>query len=370
MDLVDQLRALSTRIPQHLAHTKTEEGTKHALVMPFIHALGYNVFDPTEVVPEFVADVGIKKGEKIDYAIMREGKPIILFECKHATANLDEVHFSQLFRYYHVTSARIGVLTNGVVYRFFTDLEEPNKMDAKPFLEFNLLDFHPPTVEEVKRFAKASFNMDEVLSAAVELKYTKAIKHILAEQMDAPSDEIVRFFAGRVYSGAKTQKVIQQFTDITRRALNQFIIDRINERLKSALGPESPTVEASRPPASQGPSSAPVGAAQPPEGATADDGKVVTTEEEREAYLIVKAIVREVVDPKRVVMRDAESYCAILLDDNNRKPICRLRFGTSKKQLGLFNPDKTEDRVAISDLNDIFQYADRLKATPGFYEKK
>lgn len=368
MDLVDQLRALSSRIPAHLAHTKTEEATKHALVMPFIHALGYNVFDPTEVVPEFIADVGIKKGEKIDYAILRDGKPIILFECKHAGANLDEVHFSQLFRYYHVTSARIGVLTNGVVYRFFTDLEEPNKMDAKPFLEFNLLEFHPPTVEEVKRFTKAGFNMEEVLSAAVELKYTKAIKHILAEQMESPSDEIVRFFAGKVYSGAKTQKVMQQFTDITRRALNQFVIDRINERLKSALGPDSPTVEASRTP-NQATATAPP-AALADEGGTPDPVKVVTTEEEREAFLIVKAILREVVDPRRIAMRDAESYCAVLLDDNNRKPICRLRFGTSKKQLGLFNAEKAEERVAIDDLNDIFQHADRLKATPSFYEKK
>ena len=172
MDFIDQLRALSSRVPAALAHCKTEEGTKHALVMPFIAALGYNVFDPTEVIPEFICDVGIKKGEKVDYAIMRDGKPILLFECKQAGANLDEVHFSQLFRYYHVTSARIGVLTNGTLYRFFTDLEESNKMDAKPFLEFNLLEMHGPTVEEVKRFTKGGFNVEDVLSAAVDLKYT------------------------------------------------------------------------------------------------------------------------------------------------------------------------------------------------------
>ena len=192
MDLFEQLRVLSARVPVLQPLTKTEEATKHALVLPFIRALGYDPFDPTEVVPEFVADVGTKKGEKVDYAVFRDGVPIMLFECKVIGTNLDDVHFSQLFRYYHVSRARIGVLTNGLVYRFFTDLEEPNKMDSKPFLEFNLLELHGPTVEEVRRFTKVGFNMDEVLGAAVELKYTKEIKRLLSEQMESPSEEIVK----------------------------------------------------------------------------------------------------------------------------------------------------------------------------------
>ncbi len=128
MDPIEQLRALSSRIPRLLEHARTEEATKHALVLPFLAALGYNVFDPTEIIPEFVCDVGTKKGEKIDYAIMRGDKPVMLIECKQASANLDEAHFGQLLRYFHVTSARVGVLTNGIIYRFFTDLEEPNKI--------------------------------------------------------------------------------------------------------------------------------------------------------------------------------------------------------------------------------------------------
>ena len=320
------------------------------------------------MVPEFVADVGIKKGEKIDYAILRDNKPIILIECKAAGVNLDTEHASQLFRYYHVTTARIGVLTNGILYRFYTDLEEANKMDAKPFLEFNMAEIHAATVEEVKRFSKAAFNMDEVVSAAVELKYTKEIKRVLSEQMESPSEEIVRFFTGKVYAGQKTQKIVQQFTDITRRAMNQFVNDRINERLKSALGPDSPSVEASR----AVPAAAPAVATGPtiPAAAPADAGQVVTTEEEREGFLIVKAILREVVDPRRVVMRDAASYCAVLLDDNNRKPLCRLRLSGSRKRIGLFNAEKAEEQVDIGDVQDIFGVADRLKQTAGFYAAK
>lgn len=125
MDFADRIRDLAARIPNQLAHLRTEEAAKNALVLPFISALGYNVFDPFEVTPELDADVGIKKGEKVDYAILKDGKPVMLFECKACNANLDECHASQLYRYFSVTPARVGVLTNGVVYRFFSDLDLP-----------------------------------------------------------------------------------------------------------------------------------------------------------------------------------------------------------------------------------------------------
>ena len=150
MDFIDQLRILSTRVMATRAMIQTEEATKNAMVMPFIQILGYNVFDPLEVTPELVADIGTKKGEKVDYAILRDGLPIILFECKKAGADLHINHASQLFRYFHVTSARFVVLTNGLVYRFFTDLEQPNKMDEKPFFEFNILDFKGGFKHEVQ----------------------------------------------------------------------------------------------------------------------------------------------------------------------------------------------------------------------------
>jgi predicted type IV restriction endonuclease len=99
--------------------------------MPFISALGYDVFDPVEVIPEFTADVGIKKGEKVDYAIKQDGKIIMLFECKCCNGSLDDCHASQLYRYFSVTEARIAVLTDGIIYRFYTDIEQPNKMDPQ-----------------------------------------------------------------------------------------------------------------------------------------------------------------------------------------------------------------------------------------------
>ena len=197
MDFADQVLALATRIPKQLDHIQTEEATKNALVLPFINALGYNVFDPTEVVPEFTADVGIKKGEKVDYAIKLDGKVIMLFECKQAGAELSRGHASQLFRYFAVTEARVGVLTNGIKYHFFSDLEQPNKMDERPFLEFDMLDLRESLLPEMKQLTKSAFNIDQLLSSAQELKYTRALRNYLADQLAAPTDEledVIRFY--------------------------------------------------------------------------------------------------------------------------------------------------------------------------------
>ena len=182
MDFIEKLQALSAKIPRLCEHLQTEEATKNALVMPFIGVLGYDIFDPTEVVPEFIADVGIKKGEKVDYAIKKDGKIIMLIECKHCGGDLSISHASQLFRYFAVTEARIAVLTNGIVYRFFTDLEAPNKMDETPFLEVNMLELSEATVNELKKLTKPSFNIDELMTTAGDSKYTREIKRLLSNR--------------------------------------------------------------------------------------------------------------------------------------------------------------------------------------------
>ena len=223
MDLIDKIQELAAKVPKQIGHITTEEATKSALVMPFINALGYNVFDPTEVVPEFTADVGIKRGEKVDYAILNDGKPIMLFECKWSGADLDEVHSSQLFRYFSVTEARIGVLTNGVIYRFYSDLEQVNKMDTKPFLEIDMLNVEDSLISELKKLTKSSFDIDAVISSASDLKYTREIKKVLNEQLIEPEDDFVRYLASQVYSGKLTQTVRAQFQEIVKRAFSQFM---------------------------------------------------------------------------------------------------------------------------------------------------
>jgi hypothetical protein len=355
MDFIDHLRGLSSRISNTKDLIQTEEATKNAMVMPFIQILGYNVFDPLEVTPELIADVGTKKGEKVDYAILRDGKPIMLFECKKAGAELSINHASQLFRYFHVTAARFGVLTNGLVYRFFTDLEQPNKMDEKPFFEFDILDFKDRDVDELKKFAKSAFDLDTILTTANDLKYTRAIQNRLTEWMASPSEDFVRLVSSELLGNKRfTPAVKEQFTLIVRRAFEQLIGERINDRLKGAMTPEAaPLAEPI----------APVIA-----GANTSEPQVVTSAEELEGFHMVRSILRGMVSSKRIVMRDAQSYCAILLDDNNRKPICRLRFNNAQKlRFGVFNDKKEEEQMTLESVDDIFSFADNLKITLSSY---
>ena len=356
MDFIDQIRAIANRVEATRSLIQTEEATKNAFIMPFIQSLGYNVFDPLEVTPELVADVGTKKGEKVDYAILKDGKPIIIFECKKCGAELSLNHAAQLFRYFHVTEARFAILTNGITYQFFTDLEQPNKMDEKPFLEFNILDFKDHETEELKKFAKTSFDIETILATANELKYTRHIKNVLDDWMTNPSDDFIKLVASDLISGKRfTPAIKEQFTTITTKAFQQLISGKINERLKVAMAPEIiQQSDKQKEPSKDN-------------DKTQEENEIITTAEEWEGFFTVRAILREIIDPKRIVMRDALSYCAILFDDNNRKPVCRLRFNNpSRLVIGLFK-ENNEERVQIPNVDAIYEYADRLKETIANY---
>lgn len=359
MDLIDRLREIATKIPKLKQDglIKTEEGTKNALVMPFINALGYNVFDPTEVTPELIADVGIKKGEKVDYAILSQGKPIMLFECKSFGTDLNRVHASQLFRYFTVSSVRFGVLTDGVVYRFYTDLDAPNKMDTDPFFIFDMTDIKEVHIDELKKFTKGMFDVDGIITSASELKYKGLIKQYLAAQLTQPSEVFIRtcLQESKAYSGRFTQGVLDQFSPIIKESLRLFVSDQVELRLKSAL--ERDVSEPVQKPETQ----------EAAVNEIVDHAAIVTTQEEIEAFFVIKSILREAIDAKRVFMRDNLSYCSVLLDDNNRKLICRLRFNGSQKYVGLINEQKAEERVPIGSIDDIFQLAERLKKVVAQY---
>ncbi len=355
MDFIDEIRALGTRIENMRRPPKSEEATKTAFVMPFIALLGYDIFNPNEVIPEFTADIGHKKGEKVDYAIFIEDNPIIFIECKTYGSDLATEYVSQLLRYFSTESkVRFGILTNGVQYRFFSDLDEPNKMDEKPFFEFDLLSFNETQVEELRRFTKSSFNLEDIISAAGELKYTREVERIMAEQIANPSEDFIKFFAWQIYPGKLMQSVLDRFHGIIKHALQQFINDRVNDRLKSAL---EQTEKGKEEPAKIG------------EVPKKTKTGITTSEEEIQAYLIVKAILHSIVEPKRVIMRDLKNFCAILLDDTIQQPICKLYFNNLKnKSLGLVDHEKNVEQVPIDELDDIYKYSDRLRETITFYE--
>lgn len=356
MDFKDEIKQFGDRVEKLKAQINTEEATKNAFIMPFIKALGYDVFNPLEVVPEFVADIGIKKGEKVDYAIFMNGQPSILVECKHWGENLD-VHNSQLFRYFHTTKAKFGLLSNGVIYRFYTDLVEKNKMDEKPFLEFNVTDIKDNQIEELKKFHKSYFDVDNIVNTASELKYMNELKTFINTEFQNPTEGFVKHFAKQAYPGMLTAKLMEQFTALTRKSIQQYINDLITERLKSALKKENANEQKTT---------------EQEALATADltspESKVETTADELEGFMIVKTILRQKIASSRIVYRDAQSYFAILLDDNNRKTICRLYLNGAKKYFAFIDEQKKEIRNEISTLDDIFNFAELLHKIVAAYD--
>jgi hypothetical protein len=344
MDLESKLAELGKVVGTHREVLLTEEAAKTALVMPFLQAMGYDVFNPAVVVPEFTADVGTKKGEKVDYAICEDGKVKILIECKPANAELSINNASQLFRYFSVTDARVGILTNGVVYKFFSDIEKPNKMDEKPFFVFQLDAVRKQDIKTLGGFTRQSFDIQKIVEEAGNLKMQSLVSRELQKEFAEPSEEFVRMLAGKVYDGRLTSAIKDGFRPIIVNSIAALIRDRVNERLANALIASNPAEE---------------------EGESAGGGgaeAVITTEEEMAGFHIIRAIASKMVSPKRIVLRDAKSYAAVILDDNNRKTIARLHFNSpTARYFGVFL-GKDETRHRIAEPVEIYQYDEAILA--------
>lgn len=357
MDFKDPILQLAERVKSLKESIQTEEATKNAFIMPFIQILGYDVFNPLEVVPEMDCDIVKKKGEKIDYAIMKDGSPIMLIECKHWKQDLN-LHDNQLKRYYVASKAKFGVLTNGIVYRFYADLIKENIMDDVPFLEINLEKIREAQIEEVKKFCKENFDLDNILSSANELKYMSEVKKIIRSEFDEPSPELVKLLTKRVYEGIVTQKVLDQFTDIVKRALKSHINDVMSEKLGIAI---KATEAAGAPIQTASPVTDSKEEEEEPTKVDDKASKINTTTEELEGYYIVKSIVCEVIASERVTYRDSQSYFAIFADDNNRRPICRLHFNnTTNKRIGFIDENRNEQVECIEKLDDIYNFKKQL----------
>lgn len=365
MDFKDTLLQLAERIEKQKDNVATEEATKNAFIMPMIAALGYDVFNPFEVVPELDCDLVKKKGEKIDYAIKKNDETILLIECKHCRQDLN-LHDTQLKKYFAASNARFGVLTNGIEYRFYTDLEKVNIMDDKPFLVIDILDMSDNDIEQLKKFHKSYYNEENILSTAQELKYTTELRNLICKEFDSPSPDFVKFFTKQVYDGVVNQRVIDQFTPLIKKSIMSIVNDTISDRLNLAIKTNEGAVNDST-------VSQPMDEEVLPDGVVFYDKEtgVATTGDELDGFLIVKAILRPVVDISRVYFRDTLSYFGILLDDNNRKPICRLYFNAqSVKYISTFDENKKETKHEIKSLDDIYDYTEQLRATISYYDKK
>jgi len=349
MDFIDSLRQFAAKAEKQRANIQTEEATKTSLIMPFFsQVMGYDIFDSAEFVPEYTADVGIKKGEKVDYAIMVDGNPTILIEAKWCGESLEK-HDSQLFRYFGTTKAKFAILTNGIIYRFYTDLESANKMDLTPFLEVNILDLTDVTAAELKRFTKSAFNAEELFGHAEELKYSNKIKAYFSEQLKKPSDEFVRFMAAQAYDGKIMQSVLERFRPIVQTSLNNLITETMNKRINDALNASQTQPEVATP-------------LPPVEPVVEGSPKIVTTEEELQAFYIIKAVLAgdPQIDILKIGYKDTVNYFAVIFNNMPTKWICRLRLSESKKSIGLPNEKNEEVRTEFESLEDLYKFKDAL----------
>lgn len=346
-EFAEKIKTLSKRVIQISEVQTNEEAAKTSAIMPFFQTLGYDVFNPTEFMPEFTADVGIKKGEKVDYAILKDGIPLILIECKAFYDDLSK-RDSQLFRYFGTTPAKFGILTNGKIYKFYTDLDEQNKMDKKPFFTFDLTDLKENRITELKKFCKAGFDVDKIFDSASVLRYKSEIRNILTKELENPSDEFTSFFLNGFYEGRKTQGVIDKFKGIVKVTINQFINERINDKLQAALNDSKNDQKESE--------SAENEAAAAVEE---DVPKIETTAEEIEGYVRVKLLLQDILDPSRLVYRDNLSYFNIIVDDSIRKWVCRLGLNSqSNKWVQLHNEE--QKTYKIESLDDLNKYKDQI----------
>lgn len=358
MDFRDNIMQLAEKIAKQKDAIVTEEGTKNAFIMPMIAALGYDIFNPFEVVPELDCDLIKKKGEKIDYAIMKDEQPILLIECKHWKQKLN-LHDTQLQKYFVASNARFGVLTNGIEYRFYTDLEKANIMDEKPFLIIDMLDLSDADIEQLKKFHKSYYNESDILSTASELKYTTEIKSILNREFVSPTPDFVKFFLKQVYDGQATQKVVEQFTPIVKKSIasvvNDIISDRLNVAIKSGEQTDVPVNNENAPQEMEN---------VLPDGIVAmdKDSGIVTTQEEIDAYNIIRSILRKSISADKIVYKDFKSYFAIGIEKPSYWWICRLSFGNRKKSIIFPTEDyKSQEKYDIESIDGIFECIDKLE---------
>lgn len=316
---------------------KTEEATKNALIMPFIMELGYNVFDPTEVIPEFVADIAKKNGEKVDYAIKINGKTSIIIEAKDVNENLEN-HSKQLSRYFVNTEAKIGILTNGLKYWFYTDLKKDNIMDNEPFFKFDLEKYTKEQEHQLLEFTKSKFDEHKLYGKAEKLMIRKKISTEIVTMFRDPSDEFVRAVINNMYDGVKTAGVITEYKKHIVKSYEAIM----NAEMLKRMFPDNFVVMSDSIPKNK------------------PDKIIETTELELSIFSYIKAmfIDNKSVDIQRIQWKDNSSYFNVLLDYKVTKWIVRV-YDKRELKVGIFNKSKEEMHL-LSSPEDIFELKDLI----------
>lgn len=221
-NMKDALHELANKIQNFKNDILNEEATKNSCILPFLSILGYDIHNPQEVIPEYNADIGIKNGEKVDFTIAIDNEASILVEAKTIGTNLNK-HYSQLFRYFSVVDgAKVGILTDGVEYKFYTDIKIPNKMDQEPFFVFNIFNFNEKDYKYLTKFKKENFNVNKIKKVAEKLYYEQEIDKVVSNLLANPNDEFVNLILSEFYDGAKTSKIRKNVKPMVVKAIEKY----------------------------------------------------------------------------------------------------------------------------------------------------
>lgn len=355
MNFEETIDDFTSSISEKKSVIHTEETTKLSLILPFMRILGYDTTNPINFRAEYTADIGVKRGEKVDFAILSDEHVEILIECKSVDVELEEKHLSQLFRYFSVTEAKLAILTNGLVYQFYTDSLDDNQMDKTPFFEINLEDYTKKDVNKLEKFTNENFDVSKVTKNAQELKFNNGVKKVLAKEFETPSDEFIKAIAKQVYEGQLHKKKKELFSKIITNKIKEIIDEKVNARLETAIAKDQPEAE--------------------PEVEIIDSSKIETSHEEWEGYFTIKGICSEIVDPDRIAIRDRKEYCNVLFDDNQYYPIAKLHFNNPKNlRVEFFDSynvyetgSKRGNKVNIDAVKDIYKYKEKILVTVNNY---
>jgi len=334
--LEDQIKGFSKKIKSIMDEINTEEATKTSIIMPFFQMMGFDVFNPLEFCPEYTADIGTKKGEKVDYAIILNGEPVILIEVKSVKEKLEK-HAPQLFRYFVASKAKFAILTNGIQYKFFTDLDKENVMDNAPFLEIDLFDMNESSYQELIKFHKANLDVKEILDSASELRYITQITNVMKNDLQNPTDDFVRYILNQeIYDGRLTQNIIEKFKPLVKQAITEYVNSLVNEKIKNALNNDYNA-----------------------DGESFSNDETETsgtevTQEELNSFLIIKSLLAESISVNRIGYKDTQSYFGINIDNKVTKWICRICLKDKNSFIIIPDQDKNEKKYPINSLDDLY----------------
>lgn len=354
-----QIKEFASSIPEKKSAIHTEETTKIALILPFLRLLGYDTTNPLTFRAEYTADIGIKQGEKVDFAMLSDNHVEMLIECKSIDTKLEDKHLSQLLRYFSVTEAKLGILTNGLVYQFYTDSLDNNQMDRTPFFVFDLENYNKKDISRLEKYTFENFDVNKVTKNAQELKYNVGVKNVLEKEFETPSDEFIKAIAKQVYDGQLYQRKKELFAKIITNKIKEIIDEKVNTRLETAIANNQSE-------------------SNQEEVIIDDVVELQTSPEEWEGYYTVKSICAELVDPDRIAIRDRKDYCNVLLDNNQYYPIVRLHFNNKKNlKVEFFDSFKTYNKgtkkgnmVSIDSIKELYNYKQKIQVAVHNYLEK